>query len=243
MENRIYTQTSSAAALNEGLRQFMIRVYNYMAAGLCLTALTAWFVANNESILRLFFNISPAGQLMGMSGLGWLMLLAPLIMVFAFYWVVARGTPTQVQMLFWSYAAIMGISFTPIFLVYTGASLARVFLITAGTFGAMSLYGYTTKRDLSAFGSFLFMGLIGIILASVVNIFLKSTGMDFAISILAVFIFTGLTAYDTQKIRNMYLDEDGSDTFTKKAIVGALSLYLDFINLFLYLLRFMGDRR
>ena len=213
-----------------------------MAAGLCLTALSAYIIANT-SLLGLFFSINAAGQVAGMSGFGWLMLIAPLIMVFAFQWVVSRGTASQVQLLFWSYAAVMGMSLTPIMLAYTGASIARVFLITAGTFGAMSLYGYTTKRDLTAMGSFLYMGLWGIIIAMVVNIFMKSAGVDYAVSILAVGIFVGLTAYDTQRIRSMYFSADSEETITKKALVGALELYLDFINLFIYLMRFMGNRR
>ncbi len=242
MENKAYSQARSAVSVDEGLRSYMIKVYNFMAAGLCLTALSAYIIANT-SLLGLFFNINAAGQVTGMSGFGWLMLIAPLIMVFAFQWVVSRGTASQVQLLFWSYAAVMGMSLTPIMLVYTGASIARVFLITAGTFGAMSLYGYTTKRDLSAMGSFLYMGLWGIIIAMVVNFFMRSPGVDYAVSILAVGIFVGLTAYDTQRIRNMYFSADSEETITKKALVGALELYLDFINLFIYLMRFMGDRR
>jgi len=242
MENRTYTRSSATPYINEGLRNYMIKVYNFMTAGLCLTAFSAYFVANTP-LLRLFFTLDPMGRVMGMSGFGWLMFIAPLIMVFAFGWVINRGSAKQVQIMFWTYAAIMGISFTPIVLIYTGTSLARVFLITAGTFGAMSLYGYTTKKDLTSMGSFLFMGLIGIIIASLVNIFLKSTGLDFAISILGIAIFTGLTAYDTQRIRNIYMDGDNNEIATKKAVTGALSLYLDFINMFLYLLRFMGDRR
>lgn len=242
MENKAYSQARSTVSVDEGLRSYMIKVYNFMAAGLCLTALSAYIIANT-SLLGLFFNINAAGQVTGMSGFGWLMLIAPLIMVFAFQWVVSRGTASQVQLLFWSYAAVMGMSLTPIMLAYTGASIARVFLITAGTFGAMSLYGYTTKRDLTAMGSFLYMGLWGIIIAMVVNIFMKSAGVDYAVSILAVGIFVGLTAYDTQRIRSMYFSADSEETIAKKALVGALGLYLDFINLFIYLMRFMGDRR
>lgn len=242
MENKAYSQARSTASIDEGLRSYMIKVYNFMAAVLCLTALSAYIIANT-SLLGLFFSINAAGQVTGMSGFGWLMLIAPLIMVFAFQWVVSRGTASQVQLLFWSYAAVMGMSLTPIMLVYTGASIARVFLITAGTFGAMSLYGYTTKRDLTAMGSFLYMGLWGIIIAMVVNIFMKSAGVDYAVSILAVGIFVGLTAYDTQRIRSMYFSADSEETIAKKALVGALELYLDFINLFIYLMRFIGDRR
>ena len=242
MENKTFSKTEELSNIDAGLRQYMIKVYNFMAAGLCLTALTAYIIANT-SLLGLFFNVNAAGQVTGMSGFGWLMFIAPLIMVFAFGWVVSRGTASQVQALFWGYAAVMGASLTPIFLAYTGTSVARVFLITAGMFGGMSIYGYTTKRDLSNMGSFLFMGLIGIIIATIVNIFLKSPGLYYAISFIAILVFTGLTAFDTQKIRQIYSEYDNSEVLTKKAIAGALSLYLDFINMFIYLLHFFGDRR
>ena len=239
MQNKTYSQTTSAT-IDEGLRGYMLKVYNFMAGGLCITSLAAWLVANT-SLINVFFNVTPQGATL--SGFGWLALIAPLIMVFAFNWVVNSGTAKQVQLLFWSYAAIMGISLTPIFLLYTQSSLVRVFLITAGSFGALSLYGYTTKRDLTGFGSFLYMGLFGLIIAMIVNIFLKSSGLDWALSFLGVGIFSGLTAYDSQKIRQIYASTDNDEIITKKALSGALSLYLDFINLFLYLLRFLGDRR
>ena len=242
MENKTFSKTEELSNIDAGLRQYMIKVYNFMAAGLCLTALTAYIIANT-SLLGLFFNVNASGQVTGMSGFGWLMFIAPLIMVFAFGWVVSRGTASQVQALFWGYAAVMGASLTPIFLAYTGTSVARVFLITAGMFGGMRIYGYTTKRDLSNMGSFLFMGLIGIIIATIVNIFLKSPGLYYAISFIAILVFTGLTAFDTQKIRQIYSEYDNSEVLTKKAIAGALSLYLDFINMFIYLLQFFGDRR
>ena len=239
MQHEIYSQTQSTS-VDAGLRSYMQKVYNFMAGGLCVTALAAWLVANT-SLISIFFNVSPQG--ISLSGFGWLAFIAPLIMVFAFNWVVNSGTSKQVQLLFWGYAALMGISLTPIFLLYTQSSLVRVFLITAGAFGGLSLYGYTTKRDLTGFGSFLYMGLFGLIIASIVNIFLKSSGFDWALSILGVGIFSGLTAYDSQKIRQIYSSTDDSETSVKKALTGALSLYLDFINLFLYLLRFFGDRR
>lgn len=239
MQHEIYSQTQSAT-VDAGLRSYMQKVYNFMAGGLCVTALAAWLVANT-SLISIFFNVSPQG--VSLSGLGWLAFIAPLIMVFAFNWVVNSGTAKQVQLLFWGYAALMGISLTPIFLLYTQTSLVRVFLITAGAFGGLSLYGYTTKKDLTGFGSFLYMGLIGLIIASIVNIFLKSSGFDWALSIIGVGIFSGLTAYDSQKIRQIYSSADDNDTSVKKALSGALNLYLDFINLFLYLLRFFGDRR
>ncbi len=242
MENKTFTKTETISGVHEGLRQYMIKVYNFMAAGLCLTALSAYLVANT-SLIRLFFNVNQMGQVAGLSAFGWIAFIAPLIMVFAFGWVLNRGTSSQVQIMFWAYSAVMGISLTPIVLGYTGASLARVFLITAGMFGAMSIYGYTTKRDLTGMGSFLFMGLIGIIIASIVNIFLQSPGVYYAVSFLGVLIFVGLTAYDTQKIRDIYSEYDNNEIITKKAIMGALNLYLDFVNMFIYLLHFLGDRR
>lgn len=239
MQNEVYSQSKSQT-VDAGLRSYMQKVYNFMAGGLCITGLAAWLVANT-SLLNIFFTITPNGATL--SGFGWLAFIAPLIMVFAFNWVVSKGTAGQVQALFWSYAAIMGISLTPVFLLYTQSSLVRVFLITAGSFGALSLYGYSTKRDLTGFGSFLYMGLFGLIIASIVNIFLKSSGFDWALSVIGVGIFAGLTAFDSQKIRLIYNASDSDDTLTKKALSGALELYLDFINLFLYLLRFLGDRR
>ena len=239
MRNGVYSQ-SQAKTIDEGLRSYMLKVYNFMAGGLCLTGVAAWLVANT-SLLGVFFNITPQGA--SLSGLGWLALIAPLIMVFAFSWVVSSGTAKQVQMLFWGYSLLMGVSLTPAFLLYTQSSLVRVFLITAGSFGALSLYGYTTKKDLTGLGSFLIMGLFGLIIASIVNIFVKSTGLDWALSFIGVGIFAGLTAYDSQRIRMIYSSVDSEETLTKKALMGALSLYLDFINLFLYLLRFMGDRK
>ena len=159
--------------------------------------------------------------------------------MFAFSWVVSSGTAKQVQMMFWGYSLLMGVSLTPIFLLYTQSSLVRVFLITAGSFGALSLYGYTTKKDLSGMGSFLIMGLFGLIIASIVNIFVKSSGFDWALSFIGVGIFAGLTAFDSQKIRMIYSSSDSDEMLTKKALMGALSLYLDFINLFLYLLHLL----
>ncbi|MDO4184205.1 MAG: Bax inhibitor-1/YccA family protein [Rhodospirillales bacterium] len=237
MLERNYTSAVEKAEIDEGLRSYFVSVYNHMAGGLVLTALTAWVVANT-SLINLMFSAQG-----GMSVLGWLFLLAPLVVVFAFGWVVARGTLAQVRGTFIAYSALMGISLAPIFMVYTGASMARVFLITAGMFGGMSLYGYVTKRDLTSVGSFLKMGLWGVIIAMLVNLFLRSSALDFALSIVSVFVFVGLTAYDTQKIREIYMSADSTDVQGRKVVVGALNLYLDFINLFLALLRLMGDRR
>ena len=231
---------SGSKVIDEGLRNFMLKIYNYMAGGLTATALAAYIVATNTGLLRLFF--TPTGQY---SALGWLLLFAPLILIFSFNWVVRSGTLKQVQMMFWGYSVLMGMSLAPIFLAYTGTSIARVFLITAGTFGALSLYGYTTKKDLTGWGSFLIMGVFGLIIASIVNFFMASSGLSLAISYLTVFIFAGLTAYDTQTMKSLYYANGiaNDDNASKGAISGALSLYLDFINMFLALLRLFGDRR
>ena len=192
------------------------------------------------------------GEIMGLTNIGnaiynsalmWVLMLAPLGIVFYMSFGIAKMSASKAQSVFWVFAALMGASLSSIFLVYTGASITRVFFITAGTFGAMSIYGYTTKKDLTKLGSFLFMGLIGIIIASLVNIFLKSSMMYFIISIIGVLVFVGLTAYDTQKIKNMYLASDSGELMGKKAVMGALTLYLDFINLFIMLLRLFGQRR
>ena len=242
METKTYTSAVERSGVDEGLRGFMLKVYNYMAGGLCMTALVAYLIANT-SLITLFFNINPTTGTAGLSILGWLAFISPLIMVFVFNWAVMRGSSKQVQGVFWGFAALMGASLTPIVLAYTASSMARVFLITAGTFGAMSLYGYTTKRDLTGMGSFMIMGLWGVIIASIVNLFMQSTAFDYALSYIAIAIFVGLTAYDTQTIRNIYASSDTEDSATRKAVAGALSLYMDFINLFLNLLRIMGDRR
>lgn len=238
----IKTNIQTKTYVDEGLRQYMLKVYNYMTGGLCLTALTAWLVAYTPALFRLFFSVSPEGAV-GLSAFGWLCLFAPLIMVFAFGWVLNRGSLAQVQGLFWGFSAIMGLSLTPILIAYTGTSVARVFLITAATFGGMSIYGYTTKKDLTGIGSFLIMGLWGLIIASIVNLFMRSTGLSYAVSIISVLIFTGLTAFDTQTIRQTYYMQDSADMAGRKAIRGALSLYLDFINIFISLMNLMGERR
>ncbi len=224
--------------IDDGLRTYLISVYNHMAGALGITALAAFLVANT-SLITLMFNM----QTGGMSVLGWLFLLSPLIVIFGFNWVLARGTLGQVRGVFWLYSVLMGFSLAPIFLVYTQASMVRVFLITAAMFGAMSIYGTVTKRDLTSMGSFLIMGLWGIIIASLVNIFMQSSALYYVLSIISVIVFTGLTAYDTQKIRQTYMSADNQDSMTRKVMIGALELYLDFINLFLALLRLMGERK
>ena len=243
LTERDIAQSASQTYVDEGLRQYMLKVYNYMSGGLCLTALVSFLIMNSPAAISLFFTVSPAGMITGMSGLGWLALFAPFIMVFAFGWVIARGSLRQVQLTFGAFAALMGVALAPTLLVYTGASVTRIFLITAAMFGAMSLYGYTTKKDLTSMGAFLRMGLWGIIIAMLVNLFLQSPGMYYALSVLSVLVFTGLTAYDTQTIRRIYSEYDGTDGNSRKAVAGALSLYMDFINIFIALLNLFGERR
>ena len=223
-----------AVGFDEGLRSYMIQVYNYMAGGLAVTGLIAMLAASSEGLMQAIFG----------TPLQWVVMLAPLGLVFFLSFKINSMSFQAAQATFWIYAGLMGLSLSFIFLVYTGESIARIFFITAAVFGGMSLYGYTTKRDLTAMGSFLIMGLIGVILASIVNIFLKSSGLQFAVSILSVLIFTGLTAYDTQRIKQTYYAIAGAgESLGKAAIMGALALYLDFINLFIQLLHLFGQRR
>ena len=240
----------SETIIDQGLRAYMLKVYNYMASGVLLTGIISLLVFKFSGGMDITlgptgFNglTSPFGELIFNSGFKWLVMLAPLGIVMYLSFGIAKMSASKAQSTFWVFAALMGASLASIFIVYTQMSIARVFFITSGTFGAMSIYGYTTKRDLTKLGSFLMMGLFGIIIASVVNIFMKSTMMYFVISILGVLIFVGLTAYDTQKIKNMYLASDSGELMGKKAVMGALTLYLDFINLFIMLLRLFGQRR
>src|ERR1700758_4164995 len=242
---------ADAAVVDAGLRAYMLRIYNYMSIGLAITGLAALGIymaavtSDPSGAAAKIGNafLTPFGYAMFVSPLKWLFILAPLAMVFVISAGINRLAPSTAQMLFWVFSALMGVSLSSIFLVYTHTSIVRVFFITAATFGALSLYGYTTQRDLTGMGSFMFMGLIGIIIASLVNIFLKSTGLDWAISIIGVIVFAGLTGWDTQRIKEMYSAQDDGTVTGRKAVMGALSLYLDFINLFLMMLRLMGDRR
>ena len=241
-DNRVRSYgATSDVAIDQGLRAYMLRVYNYMLMGLGLTGVMAWFTANTPAFAQLFFNQTAGGYTL--SGLGWIVLLAPLGLVFFISFRIHKLQFGTALTLFFVYAALLGVTLAPIFLIYTGASITRVFFISAASFGALSLWGYTTQRDLTGMGSFLFMGLIGILIASVVNMFMQSGMMQWIISVLGVLIFTGLTAYDTQSIKETYFVGDDGTVAGKKAIMGALRLYLDFINLFLMLLRLMGDRR
>jgi len=215
-----------------GLRDYMLRIYNYMASGLALTGIVSYLAASTGLYASL-----------AQTPLIFLIMLAPLGFVLLMSFGIDRMQAGTAQALFWAFAAVMGLSLASIFLRFTGESIARVFFITAGTFAAMSLYGYTTQRDLSAFGTFLFMGLIGLVIASVVNMFWRNGMMTFIISCVGVLIFAGLTAYDTQRIKEVYdVNDDGTAT-GRKAVLGAMTLYLDFINLFTFLLQLIGDRR
>lgn len=219
------------AEVDEGLRTHMLRVYNYMSAALAITGVVAYVAAASG----IYASIAQTPLI-------WVVMLAPLGLVFFLSARIHKMSAAAAQTTFWVYSALMGLSLSFVFLAYTGESVVTTFFITAAAFGSLSVYGYTTKRDLSGMGSFMIMGLFGIIIASVVNIFLASSALHFAISVIGVLVFAGLTAWDTQDIKNMYFEGDHADTGTKKAVMGALRLYLDFINMFLFLLHFFGNR-
>ena len=224
-----------AVEIDQGLRAHMNKVYGLMSVAMLITGAVAWGVGTSPALINAIFG----------TPLKWVVMFLPLVMVFAFGALIPRLSVAAAQLFFYVYAGAMGLSLSFIFLVYTGASITQTFLVTAVAFGGLSLYGYTTKRDLSPIGTFLMMGLIGLIVASIVNLFLASTALAFAISAIGVVIFAGLTAWDTQNIKNTYLQhaQQGDDEWLgKAAIMGALSLYLDFINLFMFMLRFMGNR-
>ncbi len=237
---------ATAEAMDAGLRTYMLRIYNWMASGLVLTGLVAWLVANT-SLINLFYQqtMTPRGLVTQPTGLGIVAMLAPLAFILVLSFGVNRLSRSGAQALYWAFCAAMGLSLTNIFLLYTGTSIGRVFLITAGTFAAMSIYGYTTKSDLTRMGSFLMMGLFGIVIAGLVNMFIASSALQFAISIVGVLVFVGLTAYDTQRIKltyQEYVHAQGFDEAAKHSVFDALALYLNFINLFMLLLQLFGNR-
>ncbi len=229
----IVTARMSQAAIDAGLRQFMISVYNYMASGLALTGIVAYGAAETG----LYASLIDTPMLF------WGVTLAPLALVLLLSFRIEKMSLGAAKTAFWAYAALVGLSLSGIFFVYTGTSIARTFFITAATFLAMSLFGYTTRADLARTGSFLLMGLVGIIIASIVNVFLASSIVQLAISVVGVIVFVGLTAYDTQRIKEIYLNSDSPAIAGKKAIMGALALYLDFLNLFILLMQLTGNRR
>ena len=247
--NPNYTQPrtvgrAEVGVVDQGLRAYMLRVYNYMGLGVAITGMVAYMtyamsVVQSEAGLQL----TSFGAFIFTSPFKWVVIFAPLALVFFLSARINSMSLAGAQIAFWVFAALMGLSIASIFLVYAHASIARVFFITAASFGALSLFGYTTGRDLSGWGSFLFMGLIGIIIASLVNLFVASTALQFAVSVIGVLIFAGLTAYDTQQIKEMYSVNDDGSVAGRKAVMGALRLYLDFINLFMMLLQLFGNRR
>jgi hypothetical protein len=247
--DRNYAQRTSVGraevgVIDEGLRAYMLRVYNYMAVGVGITGIVAYLtfalaVTQTDAGLQL----TSFGNFIFASAFKWVVIFAPLALVFFISARIGSMSLSAAQIAFWAFAGLMGASISSIFLVYAGESIARVFFITAASFGALSLWGYTTSKDLSGWGSFLFMGLIGIIIAMLVNLFIGSTALQFAISVIGVLVFAGLTAYDTQSIKEMYYAGDDGTVAGRKAVMGALRLYLDFINLFMMLLSLFGDRR
>ncbi|MBM2711635.1 Bax inhibitor-1/YccA family protein [Mesorhizobium caraganae] len=229
---RIGAGARAGAVYDEGLRSHMLRVYNYMGIGLVVTGLVAFMVASTPALYVPIFS----------SPLKWVVMLAPLAFVLLFSFKMQTMSAASAQAMFWAFCAVMGLSLASVFLVFTGTSIARTFFITATMFGATSLYGYTTKRDLTQFSSFLIMGLIGVVIASVVNIFLGSTALQFAISVIGIAVFVGLTAWDTQTIKEQYAENFDAESQQKLAVFGALSLYLNFVNIFQLLLNFTGER-
>jgi FtsH-binding integral membrane protein len=228
------SSASRTATFDSALRDYMVKVYQHMSVALIISGLVAFLISSSPQLMQAIFG----------TPLAYVVMFAPLIFVIFFGFKLNSISAQKARSYLYFYAGLMGLSLATIFVVYTGASITRVFLITASTFGAMSLYGYSTKKDLTSFGSFLIMGLIGIMIASLVNIFLKSSGLEFAISFIGVFIFIGLTAYDTQRIKQTYYHFAGNDEMVNKmAVLGALNLYMDFINLFIMLLRFFGERK
>jgi FtsH-binding integral membrane protein len=232
---------ASAAEIDVGLRAYMLKVYNYMTGGLVLTGILAYMFGTVPALQSLLYVETQRG--IGMSMFGWIVTFAPLALIFLFSFNLRNMSLGAAQLTFWGFSALMGMSLSSVFMLYTGVSIARIFFITAATFGAMSLYGYTTKRDLTGMGSFLMMGLFGLIIAGLVNIFLQSPALYFAYSVIGTLIFVGFTAYDTQKVKESYWAGADGAAMGKGAIMGALRLYLDFINLFLMLLRLFGNRR
>lgn len=241
LDYRTNTFTRSNTSYDDGLRRYFLKIYQMMSAGLAITAIAAFTVFSVPALTNMMFNIDPGGYLIGMTGIGWIISLAPLGISLFFACGYSRISAANAQMLFWLFSTLMGMSLASLGFVYTGASITRTFFICSGMFAGMSLYGYSTEKDLTSIGSFLYMGLLGLIIASLANMLFQSSAVEFALSVIGVIVFTGLIAYDTQKLKALYYQ--GSDIDNKTGVVAALTLYLDFINLFIYLLRFFGDKR
>jgi FtsH-binding integral membrane protein len=243
MRNFDYTSTNykfnERTNFDGGLREYFLKVYSFMSLGLLITAISAFAVLNIPALTQMMFN-AQNGYIQGLTGIGQLISFSPLIMSMYFIYKFNEMTVDSVKIWFGIYAVLMGMSLSSLGLIYTGTSIVRTFFICSSMFGAMSIYGYSTKKDLTAVGSFMFMGLIGILICSIVNIFLQSAALEFALSIIGVIVFTGLIAYDTQKLKALYYAGSNNE---KLGLMGAFTLYLDFINLFVFLLRFMGNKR
>lgn len=229
------------AEIDVGLRQYMLQVYNYMATGLAVSGLVAWGIANMPALNSLFYQVEQ-GRVIGMTGLGMIAMFAPLGMLFIAMFAMRRASAPAMQAFYWIFVALQGVGLALLLQIYTGESVVRTFFITAGAFAGLSLFGYTTKKSLSGMGSFLMMGLIGLIIAVVVNMFLASSMLQFVISAAGVLIFSGLIAYDTQRLKEEYVSGMSNDDQTKSAVWGALVLYISFLNLFQFLLMFLGNR-
>ncbi len=240
---KIRSAARSTDKVDAGLRAYMLSVYNYMAMALVVTGVSAFLTMNVDFLSRIMFNFSEYGHVTGTTGFGMLIMLSPIGIAWYFFSGAAKMDVERSKLMLWIYAGLTGMSLASLGYIYTGTSIARTFFITASVFGAMSLYGYTTKRDLTSMGSFLVMGMIGVLLASLVNMFMGSPAIYFATSVLGTLIFTGLIAWDAQRIKGMYFMTGGGEMGRRMAVVGAFTLYLDFINLFLFLIRFMGVRR
>jgi uncharacterized protein len=238
-----YTAQTSLLSKEAGLRAYILKIHNYMSAGLILTGLVAWLAAHSPTFLNAMYQLGENGAAR-ITPLGWIIVFAPLALAMFLSFSMNRMSLFATQISFWGFSAVMGLSLSSVFLTYTGTSISGVFLITAATFAAMSVYGYTTQRDLTSFGSFLMMGLMGVVIASVVNLFLHSAALNFVFSVIGILVFTGLTAYDTQKLKSIYFQSSNNPGLLDKvAIMGALNLYLDFINLFMNLLNLTDRRR
>lgn len=242
-----YSKMNYSAAqtkgFDAGLREYMLKIYNYMAVALVVTGVAGYATMSLEPLTQLMFNFSPSGQLIGQTGFGWLVMLSPIGIAFYFFSGAGRMDIEKSKMLLWVYAGLTGMSLSSLGFLYTGESIGQSFFISAATFAAMSIYGYSTQRDLTSMGSFMVMGVMGLIIASLANMFFHNSAVYFATSLLGVGIFMGLIAWDTQKLKNMYYATGGGEMGQRMAVMGAFNLYLDFINLFLYMLRFFGNRR
>lgn len=238
-------QSQATRAVDQGLRSYMLRIYNYMASGVLLTGLVAYGASQWTPFLNAVMKTNAEGMVTGLSPLGWLVAFAPVVFVLLFGRAMSSANISTLKTTFWAYAGVMGLSLFSIFLAYTGASIMRVFFITAGTFGLFSIYGYTTKKDLTSWGSFLFIGIWAVFIASIANMFMHSSGFSLVLSLVGVGLAIGLIAFNTQKLKDVYyaVGRSGDTALERASIMGALQLYFDFIYLFINLLRIMGDRR